>query len=168
VGGGYADQAIANLTLAWMIDLCSPYLDFDPEYISMCITLDHHPEKIQSKNREDGKEEGGFDRNYRGWGKGKIYDSYKKGQTYTWKYRTPGAYELAPMKLTNERIHSSVRERWNTVEPKWRPAALKDFEPSQQTDGSWAWRKSRGIELEEEFFSKDESSFQWRLRYDQS
>ncbi|KAH9916027.1 aspartic peptidase domain-containing protein [Fomitopsis serialis] len=35
VGGGYPDQALADLALAWMIDLCSPYPDFDPKYIKI-------------------------------------------------------------------------------------------------------------------------------------
>ena len=33
VGGGYDDQEIANITLAWMIAQLEGFIDFDPNYI---------------------------------------------------------------------------------------------------------------------------------------
>jgi len=91
---------------------------------------------------------GEFDMEYQGWGCGMWYDSYKRGQTWSWKYRTPGAYGGA----TNETIHASVRERWlsrglRTGPAVWRPKALNGFEP-READGKWEWVKkdSKGRE----------------------
>lgn len=169
VGGGYPDQAIADLTLAWMVDLCRPFLDFDQRYIDMCVDLDHQPWKIRSKHRESDKD--GFDRAYQGWARGRQYDSYKRGQTWTWLYRTPGAYGR-PAGRTREVVHASVRERWTTrpAGQEWRPRALKGFEPKQRGDGTWEWVKGAGggkeIALDEEpFEGKAEGSFEWLLRY---
>ncbi|KZT67903.1 hypothetical protein DAEQUDRAFT_728392 [Daedalea quercina L-15889] len=170
VGGGYPDQAIADLTLAWMIDLCRPYLDFDQAYIDMVVDLDHQPWKIRSKHRED-KKQGGFDRAFQGWARGMQYDSYKRGQTWTWRYRTPGTYEHGAER-TREVMHASVHERWLTkpAGKDWRPHALKGFEPRQRADGKWEWVKDAGsgkqIVLEEEPFEvKSKGSFEWLLRY---
>lgn len=33
VGGGYDDQQIATITLAWMMAQCQPFLDFDLDYV---------------------------------------------------------------------------------------------------------------------------------------
>lgn len=33
IGGGYEDQGMANITLAWMMSQLNPLLDFDPDYI---------------------------------------------------------------------------------------------------------------------------------------
>ena len=169
VGGGYPDQTIADLTLAWMVDLCRPFLDFDQRYIDMCVDLDHQPWKIRSKHRESDPD--GFDRMYQGWARGKQYDSYKRGQTWTWLYRTPGAYDR-PVDRTREVVHASVRERWTTrpAGQEWRPHALKGFEPKQREDGKWEWVKDAGsgkrIALDEEpFENKAEGSFEWLLRY---
>ena len=151
VGGGYADQALANLTLAWMIDRCRPFLDFDSEYISRLVDVDHHPWQWHHdwKDRKDKAEMGEFDMEYQGWGCGMWYDSYKRGQTWSWKYRTPGAYGGA----TNETIHASVRERWlsrglRTGPAVWRPKALNGFGLREAADGKWEWVKkdSKGKE----------------------
>ena len=169
VGGGYPDQAIADLTLAWMIDLCRPFLVFDTRYIGTLVDLNHQPWKIHSKHREAHPD--GFDRVYQGWGRGKQYDSYKKGQTWTWRYRTPGAYD-SPVDRTCEVVHASVRERWSTRPENrdWRPPALKSFEPKQRADGGWEWVKEdwRGKRIaiaEEPFEKKEKGTFEWLLRY---
>lgn len=168
VGGGYPDQAIADLTLAWMIDLCRPFLDFDRRYIGTLVDLNHQPWKIRSKHREANPD--GFDRVYQGWARGKQYDSYKKGQTWTWRYRTPGAYD-APVDRSCEVVHASVRERWSARPENrdWRPPSLKGFEPKQSGE-QWEWVKNLGrgklLILEEEPFEKKEKgSFEWLLRY---
>jgi hypothetical protein len=150
-----------------MIDLCRPYLDFSETYINMCLDLDHHPWKIRSKHREANKD--GMDHEYQGWACGKAYDSYKRGQTYTWKYRTPGAYATADVGPSNEKIHASVRERWNTLKGPWRPKSLEGFVPTQQEDGKWEWVKKdkRGnvvSTIEEELFDAPEGSFEWLLK----
>ena len=33
IGGGYADQEIANITLAWMMSQLQAMIDFQPDYI---------------------------------------------------------------------------------------------------------------------------------------
>lgn len=33
VGGGYNDQELANITLAWMFSMLEPLLDIDPKYL---------------------------------------------------------------------------------------------------------------------------------------
>ncbi|KAF8646898.1 hypothetical protein AX16_007047 [Volvariella volvacea WC 439] len=147
VGGGYADQALADLTFGWMIDLCRPFLDFDRDYLDGVLDYNHQPWRIRSRERR----KLGFDEVYQGWARGRWYDSYKEGDTWTWKYRTPGAY---PGKTgfngpTNETIHASVRERWQssrvqglTTGPKvWAPKSLEGFEP-REIDGAWVWVKT--------------------------
>ncbi|KAF8646904.1 hypothetical protein AX16_007053 [Volvariella volvacea WC 439] len=101
---------------------------------------------IPTKKRETE----GFDKVYQGGGRGRWYDSYKEGGTWRWKYRAPGAY---PGKEgfngpTNETIHASVRERWQSSRkeglakgPKvWAPKSLEGFEP-REVDGAWVWVK---------------------------
>ena len=175
VGGGYEDQNLANLTLAWMVDKCRPFLTFDESYLNMCIRLDHHPEKINSSLRE---KNGGFDKKYLGWGLGRLYDSYDGAMVLLWwKYRTPGAYAESKegVGATNETVHASVRERWNKLKPEWRPKSLEGFEPVQK-DGKWVWVKkgtkdgwfssgTKEIDVPEEQFTEDKSTFEWRLRY---
>jgi hypothetical protein len=166
IGGGYADQALADLTLAWMIDLCRPYLDFSEKYINMCVNLDHVPEKIHSKDREAEKE--GYDTTYQGWGRGHVYDSYGKGSTWTWKYRSPGEYGGSGKGPTNEKIHASVRERWETMSA-WRPKSLDKFKPEQRGD-KHVWVKKgllgKEVVIEEEAFTSPEGHFEWKLRYE--
>ncbi|KIK54067.1 hypothetical protein GYMLUDRAFT_249828 [Collybiopsis luxurians FD-317 M1] len=156
VGGGYQDQAIADLTLAWMIDRCRPFLDFDSKYINLVVDLDHQPWKIYSNDRPSRLKDpvNGYDREYQGWGRGRWYDSYSQGQTWTWKYRTPGAYtDDGETKKTNETIHPSVLARWQSSRKEggelrdgpgvWDPKALKGFEPRKGADGSWEWVKKK-------------------------
>ena len=42
IGGGYEDQALADITLAWMMSQLSPFLEFTPGYI-----LDENEETIE-------------------------------------------------------------------------------------------------------------------------
>ena len=130
IGGGYPDRALSNLTLAWMVDRCHSLLDFDHEYLKLIATLDRQPARWHT-DRPDRKEKDKlkFDTKYQGYGCGRLYDSYKLGQTWTWKYRTPGAY---PGGVTNETMHPSVGERWAKLHD-WKPEALKGFE--RNTDG---------------------------------
>lgn len=173
VGGGYSDQNLANLTLAWMVDKCRPFLTFD---IAMCIRLDHHPDQINSALRRT--QDGGYEPVRRGWGLGKQYDSYDGAMVLLWwKYRTPGAYALAPegAGATNESVHASARARWDKMDPKWRPKALEGFEPVEM-GGKWSWVKkgtkdgwftsgTKEVIVPEETFTEDQSSFEYRLRY---
>ncbi|SMR45805.1 unnamed protein product [Zymoseptoria tritici ST99CH_1E4] len=109
VGGGYEDQQIATISLAWMMSQCQPFLDFDLDYI--------HDEWEQNEMEY---EEAG--EKIRPWSFGKIFSGmdgiYALGGT---KIRTPGrycAYNPAngkatddPLIETHEYIHPSVRSR---------------------------------------------------------
>lgn len=48
VGGGYDDQALADITLAWMISQLSPFIDFTPGYI-----LDENEETVDYYRSKD-------------------------------------------------------------------------------------------------------------------
>ncbi|KAL9096773.1 MAG: hypothetical protein Q9165_001261 [Trypethelium subeluteriae] len=109
VGGGYDDQELANITLAWMIAQLSPFLDFDTEYI-----FDQHESNLEYYDKKRERK--------RPWSFGKIYDSmkgaYAVGGATT---RTPGRYRFVdphsgrktdePLRDTHEYIHPSVRSR---------------------------------------------------------
>ncbi|KAH9822066.1 putative alpha/beta hydrolase domain (DUF2235), partial [Teratosphaeria destructans] len=109
VGGGYADQQIATLTLAWMMAQCEPFLDFDRDYLF-----------DQWEAAEDHYEQGG--EKPRPWAFGRIWDGlsgvYALGGT---KVRTPGRYTATdptngkvtaePLEDTHEYVHPSVRAR---------------------------------------------------------
>lgn len=125
VGGGYDDQEVANITLAWMVSQLEPFLDFNPDYL-----------REQYKDNRSFYQQSNQD--VRPWSfgtsppflkpqksltpLGEIYNSsngfYMIGGTTT---RTPGAYTRMdpstgrptskPLRDTNEYIHSSVRAR---------------------------------------------------------
>ena len=114
VGGGYEDQELANITLAWMIAQLEQFLDFDPDYIR----------SQYDENRKYYQQSG---QDVRRWSFGEIYKSlmgiyYLAGQ----KIRTPGNYMRVdstgqptskPLRETNEYIHPSVRTRINLDGP---------------------------------------------------
>ncbi|EIM79463.1 uncharacterized protein STEHIDRAFT_69453 [Stereum hirsutum FP-91666 SS1] len=177
VGGGYPDQALADLSLSWMIDLCRPFLSFDLANINLEIDLSLNPWKIRSKKRMAHKD-GPPDVEWKGWACGKWYDSYKNGKTWSWKYRTPGMYENErelEKGDTNETMHASVKARWDMLRPSWRPKALEGFRPEVIEGGGieWVKRDSKGKELlmikEEPFLkrepAKPDFSAEWMLRY---
>ncbi|CAJ2508752.1 Uu.00g137780.m01.CDS01 [Anthostomella pinea] len=109
IGGGYDDQQVATLTLAWMMAQCQPFIDFDIDYL-----LD------QWEDAEDFYEK--HDQKPRPWSFGRIWDGmagiYAVGGT---KIRDPGRYCVVdptngkqtgePLLNTHEYIHSSVRSR---------------------------------------------------------
>ena len=109
IGGGYDDQQMATITLAWMLAQCETFLDFDLDY-----AFD------QWEDAEDY-----FKKHYekpRRWGFGKIWDGittlYALGGR---KVRTPGRYcavdptngqqTKEPLEDTHEYVHPSVRAR---------------------------------------------------------
>jgi hypothetical protein len=63
---------LADLALAWMIDLCSPYLDFSDKYISVCVQFNHNPRDVKSEHRKTHPD--GMDLEWQGWACGKLYD----------------------------------------------------------------------------------------------
>ncbi|ORY14348.1 hypothetical protein BCR34DRAFT_239230 [Clohesyomyces aquaticus] len=109
VGGGYDDQQLANITLAWMMSQLEPFLDMRDEYL---LDEDHENDKYYKKTRQE----------VRPWSFGEIYNSmtglYAIGGG---QHRTPGLYHAVdpingrttarPLRLTNEYIHPSVRTR---------------------------------------------------------
>jgi hypothetical protein len=109
VGGGYDDQQIANVSLAWMMAQFAPFLDMYPDYI-----LREEKENIQYYRAHHKK--------VQPWSFGTIYNSmtgiYVLGGSTT---RTPGKYYAVdpdtgqttnrPLRDTCEYMHPSVRTR---------------------------------------------------------
>ncbi|KAL8826278.1 MAG: hypothetical protein Q9170_007466 [Blastenia crenularia] len=109
IGGGYPDQGMANITLAWMISQLEPFIDFDPDYILDCY------DETRMHYKETGQKP-------RPWSFGKIYNTltgiYVLDGSTT---RTPGMYfrvdpttgraTSKPLRQTNEYIHPSARTR---------------------------------------------------------
>jgi hypothetical protein len=109
IGGGYDDQEMANITLAWMMSRLEHFIDFRPEYI----------QSVYESNRQYYKR---TKQKTRWWSFGEIYNSavgvYALAGT---KVRTPGNYyRVDPvtgrptkklLKNTNEYIHASARSR---------------------------------------------------------
>ncbi|KIK53916.1 hypothetical protein GYMLUDRAFT_249959 [Collybiopsis luxurians FD-317 M1] len=162
IGGGYHDQALADLAFFWILDRCSQFLAFDPKYIKSVVDTHYQPWKLNSNSGRSSRLEhaDGYDTVYQGWGRGRCYDSYRGGQTWTWKYRTPGAYRGfdGETNVTNESIHPSVRARWQTSREKggelkddpsiYAPKALRGFEPREGANGNWEWvKKENGEEV---------------------
>jgi hypothetical protein len=109
VGGGYDDQQIATISLAWMMAQCQPFLDFDVDYIhDQYDDVEMYYEKTDQKPRP--------------WSFGKIWSGlegvYAIGGA---NVRTPGRYCAIdptngkqtdePLIDTHEYIHPSVRAR---------------------------------------------------------
>ena len=108
-GGGYPDQGLSDITLAWMLSQIQPFIDFHHEYIleQYDLTEEHYEQTDQTP---------------RPWSLGKIYRSmtgiYVVGGRLT---RTPGRYCRVdpetgestgkPLRQTNEYIHPSARSR---------------------------------------------------------
>lgn len=129
VGGGYDDQQIANITLAWMMSQCSPFLDLNPDYI-----LDEM--EMNDAYYED------HDQKIRPWSFGKIFDGmagfYALGGSVI---RTPGRYcaidprngreTRDPLMDTHEYVHASVRARLKLGGPGINDSGLYDCKALQ-------------------------------------
>jgi len=141
IGGGYDDQDLANITLAWMLSQISPFLDIYPDYILQQASENNAYYTTRHKK-------------LRPWSFGKIENSmggiYAIGGGTT---RTPGTYYAIdpedgsetnrPLRDTNEYIHSSVRTRIKLRGPgmedkgKYHPEAMDDWKlVVQYPDGS--------------------------------
>lgn len=109
IGGGYDDQQIATITLAWMMAQCQPFLDLDTDYLlDQWEAAEDFYEKHEKKTRP--------------WSFGRIWDGlagvYAVGGS---KVRTPGRYTAVdpydgkpthdPLIDTYEYIHPCVRSR---------------------------------------------------------
>lgn len=109
IGGGYDDQQIATITLAWMVAQCQPFLDFDLDHV-----VDQWDAAEQFYEKKDEK--------VRPWSFGKAWNGdqgiYAAGGTIT---RKPGRYCVIdadngretnePLLDTREYIHPCVRAR---------------------------------------------------------
>jgi hypothetical protein len=154
VGGGYDDQELSNITLAWMMAQVSPFLDLYQNYIIR--ESDANDEYYISHKKK-----------IRPWSFGKIMNSmggiYAIGGGTT---RTPGTYYATdpdsghptdrPLRDTNEYIHPSVRTRIRlrgpAMEDKGRyvPEAMDDWKlviaypngPESKPDIYWKARFS--------------------------
>lgn len=131
VGGGYDDQEIANITLAWMMSQIREFVDMNLDYV-----LDQQ-DATEAYYERSGQRP-------RPWSFGKIYDSmagvYALGGATT---RTPGRYYVVdpqngretdiPLRDTHEYIHASVRSRVRLKGPgsddkgTYAPRALEDW-----------------------------------------
>lgn len=124
IGGSYADNGIANISLAWMMDQLAgnsrdiskdfdplDWIKFDPNAIDLCFK--HTSRYYETQGVSD---------DYKGWGMGKVYNSNTFPQSLLGSVvRTPGLYRKTDYETgkyteeyltkTNEYIHSSVRAR---------------------------------------------------------
>ena len=150
VGGGYNDQELANITLAWMMEMLAPLLDLRVDYL--IEEEKANAEYYDSKGKSPAP-----------WSFGKIYNSdtgaFKAGGKVV---RTPGDYYRLdprtgdvtnkPLRDTNEYIHSSVRARFAMEGPGvsgkgiYTPPALKGWHLDSRAgingrDNSWFWER---------------------------
>jgi hypothetical protein len=130
VGGGYDDQEIANITLAWMMSQLSPLLTFSDKYI-----VDQYEDNEEYYRM--------MHQRPRPWSFGLIEDSLKGLYAVAGpKARTPGEYYAVapdgkatdrPLRETHEYMHASVRTRFVLQGPgkedrgDYQPKALDDW-----------------------------------------
>lgn len=106
IGGGYENQEIADITLAWMIQQLSPFLVFSKRYLKSIIQ--NHADTYSQE-----------------WAAGTVYDSATgMMRIFSGNYRTPGNY--GSPNETEETIHKSVRIRMKIV-MGWESKALKGW-----------------------------------------
>ncbi|CAG8954480.1 hypothetical protein HYFRA_00004392 [Hymenoscyphus fraxineus] len=134
IGGGYDDQGMANISLAWMMDqLASIGVTFLDEYIGIIFkeNVAYYEEAAQKPlslfsggHRKPWAIKSIYEKHkpIRPWGLGEIYNSTSGIYSLAGKqYRTPGFNVRSDpdsgqptnslLENTNERIHSSVRIR---------------------------------------------------------
>lgn len=108
-GGGYDDQQIATISLAWMVAQCQSMLDFDHDYI-----LDQWDESERFYEKRGEK--------VRPWGFGEAFDglsgiyaaggiAIRKPARYCMVDATTGKETQDPLIDTREYIHPCVRSR---------------------------------------------------------
>ncbi|KAL0639793.1 hypothetical protein Q9L58_001108 [Maublancomyces gigas] len=106
IGGGYDNQEIADITLAWMIQQLSPFLEFSKGYLKSIVQ--NHADTYSQE-----------------WAAGTVYDSATGFmRLFSGNHRTPGFYGTTAE--TEETIHKSVRIRMKMV-PSWESRALKGW-----------------------------------------
>jgi len=157
VGGSYADQGMADITLVWMMDQLAghtrpaekeysalDWIQFDDSYIKNFRHL-----QIDQYQQSDNPAP-----SFRGWAKGRVYDSLAFPQSLAGqRVRAPGRYCRADydtgilttnlMRNTHEYVHASVRYRIDVggtpLESNWDKAFPRglSFQPYFQ----WLGRK---------------------------
>jgi hypothetical protein len=146
VGGGYDDQDLANITLAWMMSRLEPFIDFRPDFILNCY--DSNKAYYKSTGQKT-----------RWWSFGEMYNSvsgvYRLAGTTV---RTPGNYYRTDpyngrptnkhLKNTNEYIHASVRSRLGLGGPGFQDRGV--YEPRALRDWSYEIEESAGGPAEKE------------------
>ncbi|KAL3419346.1 peptidoglycan binding domain containing protein [Phlyctema vagabunda] len=164
IGGGYDDQEMANVTLAWMMDqLASIGVGFKESYINKIFDqnaqyYDNLPTQSGGLLNRSPKQWAimpVYEKHYpvRPWGLGEIIDSGSGGWFLAGKItRTPGLYMRAdpdtgvptnqPLVNTNERIHSSVRIRLDLDGLDPDDKGLYKC-PALMSKGPWSLRKIR-------------------------
>lgn len=131
IGGGYDDQELSNITLAWMMSQVREMIDLDLDYV-----LDEQEKTEEYYEKNDEKP--------RPWSFGKIWNSFSGiymlgGQ----RQRSPGRYYVLeprtgvetdePLMDTHEYIHPSVRSRIKLGGPgvddrgTYGPGSMKDW-----------------------------------------
>ncbi|WQF75976.1 Putative Tle1 phospholipase, alpha/Beta hydrolase [Colletotrichum destructivum] len=126
-GGGWNDQGMANITLAWMMDqLASIGVEFNHRALERCVEQSNtfYAELLKPKSTLKWATEPIYSQNHplRPWGLGAIQKTPSLLYSLAGKItRSPGLYRQANahtealsgpfLKDTNERIHSSVRIR---------------------------------------------------------
>lgn len=113
IGGGYPNQEISDMTLAWMIQRMEHLLDWDTDYLRSIA--------LNGGNRKE-------------WAEGFIYNSKTGWMRLAGSVkRTPGRYNVDGTD-SGERVHVSVRVRRQLVE-KWKGGAMRDWEWDDELGG---------------------------------
>ncbi|KAH8752519.1 hypothetical protein F5883DRAFT_433100 [Diaporthe sp. PMI_573] len=165
VGGGWPDQGIANMTMAWMMDqLVGIGVEFDSGSLRRAIhSLKRSAAKVSkvtSKTYFKWAVDPILEGNHplRPWGAGAILRAHSPMYTLAGTItRSPGMYhklnsyngkELPEyLEDTGEQIHPSVRIRLAVKglgyddKKQWNAAALTNagWELAKKTDGDWCW-----------------------------
>lgn len=159
IGGGYNEQQIATISLAWMVAQCQSMLDFDHDYVLDCW---EDTERYYEKKNEK----------VRPWSFGEIFDGlsgvYAAGGI---AIRHPGRYVMVdgttgketqdPLIDTREYIHPCVRSRIKLKGPgingrgRYECKSLRDWKLSIENENGAKrprifWR-SREKDVEEGF-----------------
>ncbi|KAG9002322.1 hypothetical protein FRB93_011748 [Tulasnella sp. JGI-2019a] len=169
-------EELADITFAWMVDQCRPFLSFDSQYLAQTATQHknllkarHHPEPAP------------------GYAVGPIKDSYIPILGYFMggsSFRTPGQYNdrnknYDPNYIsydTNECFHPSVRARWQALGMKWKPSPIHGWDAQyvkskrDKKHTGWIWVKKlpngKEVEIPECRIDCDAKSMERQLMHD--
>lgn len=174
VGGGKADQGLADVSIAWMMDqLASVGVAFDDGCLDRLYNQTaqayNNPKRSKLARKWAADAIYTVNRPQRPWGLGEMVKdvSLVVSLLMGWKMRTPGLYQKkdpdtkkwVPLSDTDERVHSSVRVRtacrglgindcgvWknNAMKRNW---TLKQVESGEAAGAVWYW-EYKGTEEE--------------------